>query len=65
MYVLAIDQGTTGTKVVAYRRDQKPAYIANREFPQYYPRPGWVEHDADEIWEVTLQGVREVLEKGG
>jgi glycerol kinase len=64
MYVLAIDQGTTGTKVVAYRKDQKPAYIANREFPQYFPRPGWVEHDAEEIWEVTLEGVREVLEGG-
>ncbi len=64
MYVLAIDQGTTGTKVVAYGRDQKPIAIANREFPQYYPRPGWVEHDPEEIWEVTLEGVREVLETG-
>jgi glycerol kinase len=50
-YVLAIDQGTTSTRAVAYDARGQPAASAARELTQKYPRPGWVEHDATEIWE--------------
>jgi glycerol kinase len=55
--VVAIDAGTTGVRAFAVDEQGRPAGWSYREFPQYFPRPGWVEHDADEIWaavEVTL-----------
>ncbi len=65
MIVLAIDQGTTGTKCICFDRDQKIVSSHSQEFPQHYPRPGWVEHDAEEIWECTLQAARRALEGAG
>ncbi len=62
-FVLAIDQGTTGTKVVIFDHDSQIRGYAYSEFTQYYPQPGWVEHDAEEIWEVTINLVRDALEK--
>ncbi len=61
--ILAIDQGTTGTRVIAYDRRARQVAQSYREFTQYYPRPGWVEHDADEIWESTLTTLRECLKR--
>lgn len=55
-YVLAIDQGTTGTTVMIFDHAGIVCARAYAEFTQYYPRPGWVEHDAEEIWSIT-QGV--------
>lgn len=52
-YVLAIDQGTTGTTVVLFDHESKIVGKVYQEFTQYYPKPGWVEHDAREIWEGT------------
>lgn len=49
-YVLAIDQGTTSTRAVVYDASGRARASAGRELTQYYPRPGWVEHDAEEIW---------------
>ncbi len=51
--ILAIDQGTTGTTCIVFDEEGRPAGRAYREFEQHFPRPGWVEHDAAEIWEVT------------
>src|SRR3954466_2186947 len=51
--ILAIDQGTTGTTRFVFGEDGKPIGRAYSEFHQHFPRPGWVEHDANEIWEVT------------
>jgi glycerol kinase len=51
--ILAIDQGTTGTTCLVFDADAKIAGRAYSEFEQHFPRPGWVEHDANEIWEVT------------
>ncbi|HET7460993.1 MAG TPA: glycerol kinase GlpK [Longimicrobium sp.] len=51
--ILAIDQGTTGTTCLVIDRDGQVRGRAYSEFTQHFPRPGWVEHDADEIWEVT------------
>ncbi|MGQ9756721.1 MAG: glycerol kinase GlpK [Actinomycetota bacterium] len=65
MIILAIDQGTTGTKCILFDRDQKIITSFSQEFPQYYPRPGWVEHDAEEIWECTLDTARRALELAG
>ncbi len=64
MHVLAIDAGTTGVTAIVYNED-KALGRAYEEFTQYYPQPGWVEHDADEIWEVTLRVAGAALEDAG
>jgi glycerol kinase len=64
-YVLAIDQGTTGTKALIFDHDGAPRAWAYSEFTQHYPRPGWVEHDPEEIWSVTIRVVAEALEQAG
>ena len=51
--ILAIDQGTTGTTCIVFDERGRIAGRAYSEFEQHFPRPGWVEHDANEIWEVT------------
>ena len=60
--ILAIDQGTTGTTCLVFDADAQLAGRAYREFEQHFPRPGWVEHDAGEIWETTRAVVGEALE---
>ncbi|MFC1478161.1 FGGY family carbohydrate kinase, partial [Candidatus Margulisiibacteriota bacterium] len=60
MYIIAIDQGTTGTTAVLYNPLGEIAGKAYKEFPQYYPQPGWVEHDPEEIWQSVLETVNEV-----
>ncbi len=64
-YVLAIDQGTTGTTVLVFDHDVGIRGRAYSEFRQHYPRPGWVEHDAAEIWTVSLAVVAEALKAAG
>jgi glycerol kinase len=60
--ILAIDQGTTGTTCIVFDERGRPAGRAYREFRQHFPRPGWVEHDAGEIWEVTRAVAGEALD---
>jgi glycerol kinase len=60
--ILAIDQGTTGTTCIAFDERGRPVGRACREFQQHFPRPGWVEHDASEIWDVTRAVAQEALE---
>src|SRR5215211_4927948 len=60
-HVLAIDQGTTGTTVLVLNHDSEVVGRAYSEFTQHYPRPGWVEHDANEIWQVSRQVVGTAL----
>ncbi|HEX8889059.1 MAG TPA: glycerol kinase GlpK [Pyrinomonadaceae bacterium] len=62
-YVLAIDQGTTGTKVIVFDVQGNVKGLAYSEFTQHYPKPGWVEHEAEEIWTVTHNLIREALDK--
>ena len=50
-YILAIDQGTTSTRALVYDSTSRQLGSAARELRQHYPQPGWVEHDANEIWE--------------
>jgi glycerol kinase len=59
--ILAIDQGTTGTKCVVFDERAQPVGRAYRELTQHFPEPGWVEHDAQEIWEVTHAVAGEAL----
>ena len=59
--VLAIDAGTTGVRTFAIDANGRPVASAYREFPQHFPQPGWVEHDADDIWNVTLETLTEVV----
>jgi glycerol kinase len=59
--ILAIDQGTTGTTCIVFDERAEPLGRAYREFGQHFPRPGWVEHDAQEIWDVTHAVVGEAL----
>ncbi len=61
--ILAIDQGTTGTKAVLLRSDLKVLGEASRELPQHFPRPGWVEHDLEEIYSSVRDAVRDVFQK--
>ncbi|MBI4521992.1 MAG: glycerol kinase GlpK [Gemmatimonadetes bacterium] len=63
--VLAIDQGTTGTTCLVIRADGQVLGRGYSEFTQHFPRPGWVEHDAEEIWEVTRRVARGAVERAG
>jgi glycerol kinase len=63
--ILAIDQGTTGTTCLVFDGEGRVAGRAYSEFEQFFPRPGWVEHDAAEIWEVTRWVAREALADAG
>jgi glycerol kinase len=64
-HILAIDQGTTSTRAIAFDKDFNPRATAQIELKQHYPQPGWVEHDAEEIWAATLKVCREAIEKVG
>jgi glycerol kinase len=63
-YVLSIDQGTTGTSVLIFDREGELKSRAYSEFTQHYPRPGWVEHDPVEIWNVSMAVIAEALKTG-
>jgi glycerol kinase len=62
-YILSIDQGTTSTRAILFNKDGDMIAVAQQEIQQYYPAPGWVEHDAEEIWRSVLAVVASVLEK--
>src|SRR5919107_875773 len=64
-YVLAIDQGTTSSRAIVFNHDSATVGEAQQEFTQHYPRPGWVEHDANEIWDVTLGVMRQAIDDAG
>jgi glycerol kinase len=64
-YLLAIDQGTTSTRAVVYDAAGQTCGSASRELTQHYPRPGWVEHDAEEIWSSVAEVVPQALAAAG
>jgi glycerol kinase len=64
-YVLAIDQGTTSTRAILFDKACRVVAVAQREFPQHYPRSGWVEHDPEDIWATTVETARAVIDKAG
>lgn len=63
--VLALDQGTTSSRAILFDHDGCVIGQAQREFRQIFPQPGWVEHDAEEIWESQIEPAREVLRESG
>lgn len=60
-YILAIDQGTTSSRAILFDHSGKIKHVAQKEFTQYFPNPGWVEHDPLEIWGTVLAVIAEVL----
>lgn len=64
-YIMSFDQGTTSCRAILFDRDARIVGIAQKEFSQHYPTPGWVEHDAMEIWGSQMGVAREVLETQG
>lgn len=64
-YVVAIDQGTTSTRCILFDHGGNVVVVDQKEHEQIYPKPGWVEHDALEIWERTQRVIRGALEKAG
>jgi glycerol kinase len=64
-HIIVIDAGTTSTRAMLFDADGTPLGSAQREFKQYYPGPGLVEHDAAEIWEATLTCARTMIDKAG
>ncbi len=64
-YILAIDQGTTSSRAILFDAQMQRAGTAQREFTQHFPQEGWVEHDAEEIWDSVLTVCRVVLETTG
>jgi glycerol kinase len=60
-FVLALDQGTTGSRALVVDPDGAVRGTGYVELPQYYPKPGWVEHDAEEIWQTTVQAIGQAL----
>lgn len=64
-YLLAIDQGTTSSRAIVFDAKGMQVSVAQQEFHQYFPKDGWVEHDALEIWDSTLTVCRAALQKAG
>jgi len=64
-HILAIDQGTTSTRAIAFDLGFAPRAVAQIELTQHFPQPGWVEHDGEEIWRATLEVCREAMDKVG
>ena len=64
-YILALDQGTTSSRAILFDHAGQPCGIAQQEFPQHYPHPGWVEHDPEDIWTSQLAVAQRVLREQG
>ncbi len=64
-HILAIDQGTTSSRAIVFGPDLSVTALAQQEFEQHYPRPGWVEHDAGDLWSSTAATCRAAIERAG
>ena len=60
-YIMALDAGTTSNRCILFNDKGEMCAVAQKEFTQYFPKPGWVEHDASEIWQTQLSVAREAL----
>jgi len=60
-YILALDQGTTSSRAIVFNHNGEPRAMAQQEFRQHFPKPGWVEHDPEDIWTSQLQVAEEAL----
>ena len=64
-YVMALDAGTTSNRCILFNEKGEIVSLAQKEFTQYFPQPGWVEHDADEIWDSMLGVAVEAMSRIG
>jgi len=64
-YVLALDQGTTSSRAMLFDARARVCAVAQQEFAQHFPKPGWVEHDAEDIWRTQIACARQVLNEAG
>jgi glycerol kinase len=64
-FILALDQGTTSSRAIVFDHNGLPVTVAQKEFTQYYPKPGWVEHDPEEIWSTQAGVALEAITKAG
>lgn len=64
-YIMAFDAGTTSNRCILFNKNGQICSMAQKEFPQYFPKPGWVEHDGSEIWETQLAVAVEAMQKAG
>ena len=62
-FILAIDQGTTSSRAIIFDRHQKIRGVGQKEFTQYFPKSGWVEHDAEEIWQSVVATCKQAIRK--
>ena len=62
-FILSIDQGTTSTRSILFDLKGKPVFVSQKEFKQYYPKDGWVEHNPEEIWITTKKVIKEIINK--
>ena len=62
-FIISIDQGTTSSRSVLFNLNGKPIYSSQKEFKQYFPKSGWVEHDPEEIWSTTKKTLNDVIKK--
>lgn len=61
-YVMALDSGTTSVRCILFNKNGEVCSVAQKEFTQYFPQPGWVEQDADEIWSAQLEVARQAMD---
>ena len=64
-YILSLDQGTTSSRAIVFDKQGSIISIAQKEFTQYFPQPGWVEHDPNEIWSTQVGVAAEAITKEG
>ena len=64
-HILVIDQGTTSTRSIVFDAAVAPVATAQQEFAQHYPRPGWVEHDPEDLWATAIATARQALATAG
>src|SRR3954452_5592747 len=64
-YVLAIDQGTTSSRAILFRKDMTIAAQAQKEFPQHFPASGWVEHEPEDLWASVVETCRAAMDRAG
>ena len=62
-FILSIDQGTSSTRSILFDLKGKPVFVSQKEFKQYYPKDGWVEHNPEEIWVTTKKVIKEIINK--
>ncbi|NJE42587.1 glycerol kinase GlpK [Thermococcus sp. GR6] len=62
-FILSLDEGTTSARAIVFDRESNVLGVGQYEFPQHYPRPSWVEHDPDEIWEAQFRAIKTAIER--